>query len=200
MTTRCAGALIVLAVACSARLEAQDARLRSRLDAVTVRAVEQLTDSARRIGLPTEPLIQKALEGQTKGATGDRITAAVAALLGDLARARRGLGASASAEELQAGVLWLRSGGGEGHLAQVHRSAGGRGVAVPIAVAAELLGKGWPPDEATDALGRLFSARLSDAGFLSLRDQVAAAVREGAGILPTVRAEVTRLTVNRGLP
>lgn len=200
MTTRCVGALIMLAVVCSARLEAQDARLRNRLDPVTVRAVEQLTDSARRVGLPTEPLIQKALEGQTKGATGDRITAAVAALLGDLARARRGLGASASAEELQAGVLWLRSGGGEGHLAQVHRSAGGRGVAVPIAVAAELLGKGWPPDEATDALGRLFSARLSDAGFLSLRDQVAAAVREGAGILPTVRAEVTRLTVNRGLP
>lgn len=200
MTTRLTGALIVLIVACSARLEAQDPRLRSRLDAITVRAVDQLTDSARRIGLPTEPLIQKALEGQTKGATGDRITAAVAALLGDLARARRGLGSGASAEELQAGVLWLRSGGSEGHLAQVHRSAGGRGVAVPVAVAAELLGKGWPPDEATDALGRLFSARLSDAGFLSLRDQVAAAVRDGAGVLPTVRAEVTRLTVNRGLP
>ncbi len=200
MTTRLIGALIVLVVACSARLEAQDPRLRSRLDAVTVRAVDQLTDSARRIGLPTEPLIQKALEGQTKGATGDRIAAAVAALLGDLARARRGLGAGASAEELQAGVLWLRSGGNEAHLAQVHRSAGGRGVAVPVAVAAELLGKGWPPDEATDALGRLFSARLSDAGFLSLRDQVAAAVRDGAGVLPTVRAEVTRLTVNRGLP
>ncbi len=200
MTTRLIGALIVLVVACSARLEAQDPRLRSRLDAVTVRAVDQLTDSARRIGLPTEPLIQKALEGQTKGATGDRIAAAVAALLGDLARARRGLGGGASAEELQAGVLWLRSGGSEAHLAQVHRSAGGRGVAVPVAVAAELLGKGWPPDEATDALGRLFSARLSDAGFLSLRDQVAAAVRDGAGVLPTVRAEVTRLTVNRGLP
>ncbi len=193
------GAMLLLA-GNVARLDAQDPRLQARLDAATLGAVEQLTDSARRTGLPTEPLIQKALEGETKGAPGNRIVAAVAALLGDLARARHGLGSDASVEELQAGVFWLRAGGGVEHLAQVRRSAAGRAVAVPVAVSAELLGKGWPPDEATEALGRLFSARLSDAGFLSLRDQVAAAVRDGAGVLPTVRAEVTRLTVNRGLP
>lgn len=191
---------IILLLGLTSHLDAQDPRLRARLDTATQRAVEQLTDSARRVGLPTEPLIQKALEGETKGAPGNRIVAAVAALIGDLARARQGLGADAAPEELQAGVFWLRAGGSVAHLAEVRRSAGGRAVAVPVAVSAELLGKGWPPDEATEALGRLFSARLSDAGFLSLRDQVAAAVRDGAGALPTVRAEVTKLTVNRGLP
>ena len=56
-----------------ALLSAQDRRLTERLDPITAGAVQHLVDSARTAGLPTEPLVQKALEGNTLGASGERI-------------------------------------------------------------------------------------------------------------------------------
>src|SRR6266516_1976943 len=67
----------------------QDPRL-DRLDPDTRVQVSTVLDSARRVGLPTEPLIQRALEGATKAAPGSRIVAAVRRLSADLS-ARRGL-------------------------------------------------------------------------------------------------------------
>ncbi|MDQ3810146.1 MAG: hypothetical protein M3336_07640, partial [Chloroflexota bacterium] len=61
------------------QVQAQDARLAARLDPATRKAVEVIVDSARAAGLPTEPLIDKALEGASKRASGGRITAAVQA-------------------------------------------------------------------------------------------------------------------------
>ena len=45
----------------------RDPRL-GRLDPDTRAGVSAVVDSARAVGLPTEPLIQRALEGATKGA------------------------------------------------------------------------------------------------------------------------------------
>ncbi|MCC7133683.1 MAG: hypothetical protein IT352_13575 [Gemmatimonadales bacterium] len=168
-------------------------RLRARLDSATARAVEAIVDSARIRGLPTEPLIQKALEGRTKGAAGDRIVAAVGILLDGLGRSRQALGSAAGADELQAGALWFRAGGTAEQLGRLRHAAPGRSLAVPIAVSAELLTRGWPPDEATLLLERLFRARVSDAAFLSLRIGVHDALRGGASLVPAVRAEVARL-------
>ena len=65
---RCAVPLAVVAVLATATLHAQERRLVDRLDPVTATAVQQLIDSARTAELPTEPLVQKALEGATLGA------------------------------------------------------------------------------------------------------------------------------------
>jgi hypothetical protein len=176
---------------------AQEPRLRARLDPATATRVERLVDSAKVVGLPTEPLIQKALEGQTKGATADRIVGAVGSLLDGLGKARQGLGPSGSAQELEAGVLWIRAGGGVESLERLRKAAPDRQLAVPIAVSADLLAKGWPPMEATAALETLFAANVSDAGFLAFRNQVDSAIRNGAKLEPTVRAEVARLTTSR---
>ena len=54
----------------------QDPRL-ERLDPDTRVAVAAVVDSAHGVGLPVEPIIQRALEGVTKGASGARIVAAV---------------------------------------------------------------------------------------------------------------------------
>ena len=70
----------VLSVLAPPRASAQDQRLAQRLDSTTAVAVQQIVDSARRVGLPTEPLVQKALEGSTLGASGPRIETAVSAL------------------------------------------------------------------------------------------------------------------------
>lgn len=192
--------LALAAGAASAPDSTQDPRLRARLDPATARSVEQLIDSARTRMLPIEPLIQKALEGNTKGAPGPRIVAAVAALLDGLGQARLALGIPATADELQAGVLWLRAGGGADRLRRIREAAPDRPLAVPIAVSAELLGRGWPAAEAAEALERLFRARVPDAGFLSLRTGVNDAIRGGSGLVPAVRAEVARLVPDGARP
>src|SRR2546430_14518124 len=69
-----------------------------------------LVDSAHTAMLPTEPLVQRALEGATKRASGDAIVAAVRRLAADLGHARDALGSTASPAELTAGAAALRAG------------------------------------------------------------------------------------------
>ncbi|MBI1723182.1 MAG: hypothetical protein HYR48_04665, partial [Gemmatimonadetes bacterium] len=92
-----------LALALLPRLAAaQDPRLVGRLDAPTVAAVGAIIDSVRPLGVPADPLVNKALEGASKHAAGPRIVAAVRGLAAELARARTALGASSSEAELVA--------------------------------------------------------------------------------------------------
>jgi hypothetical protein len=65
---------------------AQDPRY-DRLDPDTRARVVAIVDSARDLGLPSEPLIHRALEGAMKNAPGERIVVAVRRLA-DLAAAR----------------------------------------------------------------------------------------------------------------
>src|SRR3989442_3767824 len=101
--------MILAALLIAAQVGAQDPRL-DRLDPDTRTRVTVVVDSARRIGLPAEPLIQRALEGATKGAPGPRIVTAVRRLSVDLGTARAALGTGASAPELEAGGAPLRPG------------------------------------------------------------------------------------------
>ena len=88
----------------------QDQRLAQRLDSTTAVAVQRIVDSARRVGLPTEPLVQKALEGSTLGASGPRIETAVSALAAQLGQARAALGDNADEAELTAAAGAIRAG------------------------------------------------------------------------------------------
>jgi hypothetical protein len=63
-------------------------RLEGRIPSAAIPAVDSLIQFASQEGLPTEPLIQKALEGGAKHATGPRIVAAVQVSLGQLRDAR----------------------------------------------------------------------------------------------------------------
>src|SRR5437773_11980761 len=86
-----------------------DPRL-DRLDPDTRAPVATVMDSASRVGLPTEPLIPRALEGATKAAPGARTVAAVRRLSADLRVARTALGTEASLPVLQAGVAAVPAG------------------------------------------------------------------------------------------
>ena len=177
-------------------LHAQEPRLRARLDPPTAMRVETIVDSARRMSLPTEPLVQKALEGESKGAPPDRIVSAVGSLLDALSLSRIGLGAGATGEELVAGALWIKAGGQADDLATLRQAAASpdRALVVPIAISADLVARGWPRAEAFASVKTLLVARLSDADFIALRDRVDQAVRSGSRLVPAVRAEVARLT------
>jgi hypothetical protein len=87
-----------------------DLRLKGRLDDATRDAVIAVVEGARREGLPTEPLIVKALEGASKQAPGARIVAVVRGMVGDLKRAREALGPASNAKDVEAGAAALRAG------------------------------------------------------------------------------------------
>src|SRR5207237_149891 len=64
------------------------ARLEGRVPGAAVPVLDSLVQRAVAEGLPTEPLIQKALEGGAKQVTASRIVAAVQLSLGQLRAAR----------------------------------------------------------------------------------------------------------------
>src|SRR5690606_19342611 len=62
-------AALSIALVAVAPVAAQDARLAARLDPPVLDRVTYMLDSVRTAGLPTEPLVDKALEGASKRAS-----------------------------------------------------------------------------------------------------------------------------------
>src|SRR2546430_6695146 len=128
----------------------EDPRL-ERLDPDTRVAVAAVVDSAHGVGLPVEPIIQRALEGATKGASGARIVAAVRRLAVDLGTARSALGTSASAPELEAAVAALRAGATPEVLVHL-RDVRPPPPTMALSVLADLVASGVPADSAAAAV------------------------------------------------
>src|SRR5438094_876565 len=167
-----AGALAAVLFATAAAQEPQhlnDPRL-ARLDTAARSLVAVAINSARAAGLPTEPLVQRALEGATKDAPGTLIVSAVQRLAADLGRARAALGASATSPELEAGAAALRAGAGPAVLAQLRRSRR-QTITVPLAVLTDLVASGVPVDSAAAAVLAL-AASARDADLIDLRRAV----------------------------
>lgn len=151
---------------------AQDPRLAARLDSATLTQVEAVLTSAHGRGLPVEPLIQKALEGSSKGAAGARIVAAVETMLADLTRARDGLGRGATPEELVSGAAALRAGATPEMVGQIRRAEPDGGVTVPLAVFADLVSSGMTVDEAWRSVSELARDGAAEEEFLDLRERI----------------------------
>ncbi len=174
--------LLLLALLLTPALAAaQDSRLTERLDEATAASVQQVVDSAKRDHLPTEPLVQKALEGSTLGATDERIVAAVEALRGQLGRARDALGGSASDAELTTAAGALRAGLPPAALRRLQSLRSGRPLVVPIAVLTDLVAEGMPPEQATRSVLDLARDGRPDDEFVALRRQAQVHRRGGAG-------------------
>ena len=181
-----------LAVLCSlalpAALAAQggaQARLAGRLDAGTAGAVARVIDSAATAGVPSDPLIAKALEGASKHATGDRIILAVRGLAADLASSRRALGGSASDADVVAGASALRAGASADVLTRIRAARGNAPLLVPLATLADLVAQGIPVDRAVATVLGLARAGAPDADYrsaagLATRGAVGAASAPGA--------------------
>jgi hypothetical protein len=167
-------ATLVVAAAAAQQI---DPRL-ERLDATARSTVAALVDSARRASLPTEPLIQRALEGTTKLAAGDVIVAAVRRLAADLARARDALGPNASPAELIAAAAALRSGARPEILSDLRR-ARRQSLIVPLGVLTDLVASGVPVDSAAAAVVAL-AKRASDADLVEFRRAVERDIALGA--------------------
>ncbi len=186
--TTLAAALLALQ---AGALHAQDARLDARLDERTRSALAPVLESARSAGLPVEPLVQKALEGASKRAPGERIVLAVQRLASQLGTARQALGGAAGEAELVAGASALQAGVRPDVLVALREDRRSAALTVPLGVMTELIARGVPADTAAQAVSALAEAGVNDAQLVALRRDVERDI--GVGAPPTV-ALMTRAT------
>jgi hypothetical protein len=163
-----------------------DARLGARLDARTRAEVVRVIDSVGRLGLPAEPLVDKALEGASKRADGARIVAAVRRLAGALGTARAALGERASEGELVAGASALHGGVSVAAISQLREERPGQSLTVPLAVLSELIARGVSADTATRTVLALTELRATDEQLVAFRRDVERDI--GAGAPPSTAA------------
>ena len=178
---------------------AQDPRY-ERLDPDTRARVSQVIDSARGLGLPTEPLIQRALEGVLKGASGDRIVAALRRLATDLGTARAALGTGAASAELEAAVAALRAGATPPVLARL-RERRRQSLTVALAVLADLVARGVPVDSAAAAV-LVLAPTARDVDLVEFRRAVERDIALGAppAAATSVRLDATARAAAPGRP
>lgn len=175
----CVAALLAAALLPTAA-HAQIERLAGRLDEPTRAAVAAVVDSARGAGVPADPLVNKALEGASKGADGARILAAVRALAADLALSREHLGAASTEPELVAGAAALRAGAGPALLERLRRDYPGQSLVVPLAVVADLVARGVPADTASQSVLALMRRGQGDDELVTFRHSVERDIALGA--------------------
>jgi hypothetical protein len=161
------GLLLLLLVKVSA-LPAQDPRLVARFPAAVAERLELIVDSARREGLPTDPLVLRALEGQAKGASTDQIVAVLGRLHLALASSRATLGRDAPAADVTTGADALQAGVPVARLQELHQLRGDLPLTVPLSAYLDLVARGASPDVAWTRIEDLARHRASDPEFRRL--------------------------------
>jgi hypothetical protein len=169
-----AASLGLILVAGRATAQTGENRLRDQVDGATYASLRGVFDSATAVGLPTGPLVDKALEGAAKHANGDRIVDVVRDLSARLAVARTALGGFGTPDELSAGAAAMRAGIAPVTLAELRRLRHNEQVTIPLAVAAELVARGIRPDSASAEVLRLAAAGAPDVELAALPHSLAA--------------------------
>jgi hypothetical protein len=193
---------LVAFLAAATAAQAQDGRLAARLDKPTLSAVTAVIDSARVAKLPTDPLVDKALEGAAKGSDGPKIVSAVHQLSVRMGSARRALGANATPDEIKVAASALDVGISTHDLARIRAAAGKRPVTMPLAVLTDLVGREVPVATATNVVVQLAKAGAKDADLSLFQRNVRADIDRGADptVAATTRARGLVLRNSRGKP
>lgn len=186
----------VIAVGAASVGSAQAAKKLSQLDgraSPSLRAqVTAIADSTARSGLPVGPLVDKTLEGISKGADDQRIIAAVRGIASELGVARRALGPS-SDDELTAAVAALRAGSSAGELAELRHALPGRPLIVPLSVLASLLVDGTPSPSAIVAVVSA-AKRRNDVDLLAYGRGVSRDIASGVAPLTAISGALSSAT------
>ena len=155
----------------AASAQSTDPRL-DRLDARTRTAVVAIIDSARMVSLPTSPLIDKALEGAAKKASGQQIVTAVRNFAFQLGEARRALGEKSSEGELIGGAQAIRAGIPVEQLERLRKVRPGVQIAAALTVVSDLVAREVPIDTAVAVVGDLVRAAATDDQLLAVRADI----------------------------
>ena len=151
---------------------AQDPRLVVRLEPGVREAVIAFVDSSRADGLPSEPLVQKALEGASKGAPGPRILSALRSLAENLRIARTALGTASTEQELVAGAAAIRAGATIESIRTLRQANSARDLSVPLAVLADLVTLGVGMERAHRSVLDLAKTEARDEDFIRLKQRL----------------------------
>ncbi|HEY8470190.1 MAG TPA: hypothetical protein VIL18_11135 [Longimicrobiales bacterium] len=203
-----AGAAAVLLAASAA---GQEPRLEARLDPATYRGVAAVIEQTRARGLPTEPLVDKALEGVAKRAPGELIVGAVARLAERLGAARAALGPNASLAEVQAAAEALAVGVPEEALRELRAAVPDAPLAVPLGVLTQLVSRGIAVGRATETVLELLRRGARAPQLIALGQAVQEDIAQGMapataldvrlrgvlGTLPSMADHVVTSTVPR---
>lgn len=179
-------------------LRAQDPRLDARLDTATRAVVLRTIDTARELGLPVEPLVDKALEGATKRAAAPRIETAVAALLHRMQESRDALAPNAAPRDIVAGADALAYGATREALVAMRAIRPNGSLAVPLAVLTQLVASGVPVARATRVVADLLKRGARDEQLIALQNDVRSYV--AAGATPEAALDVRTRGLNAVLP
>jgi len=150
------------------RAGAQDPRLGQRFAPDAARRLSAIIDSAATEKLPTDPLLQRALEGGAKGASLDQILLALDDLRGALRTARQTLGTDRSPVDLVTAAAALQAGMPATQLAELRRLRGPRSLTAPLDAYLDLLAGGAAPDRAWNHIADLARHEANDAAYRKL--------------------------------
>jgi len=159
------------------------AQLSGRLGPDVAAAVSAVIDSAHAQGLPTRPLVDKALEGAAKGVLGDRVVAAVRMVFEQehtAAAALRDVGETSDAA-VTAGAFAISAGLAPNDVAAVARAARpSYPTATALQVAGTLTALGVPPTRSVGLVDATIKTGGPVADLVTLPSQVQAAMAHGA--------------------
>ncbi len=195
---RRAAMLAALVAVAPASALAQDARLAAALDGETATAVQRVVADAQSRGLPTDPLIVKALEGAVKGAPGPRIVTAVRDLVERLRAANDALAPNATDAEVAAGAAALAANVPAKVLRDVREAQPERSVAVALGVLTQLVSKKVPVDQASRHVISLMKRDADQQSLIALSTNVQADI--AAGMDPDAALDLRSKGVQSTLP
>ena len=171
-------ALVTLLVAGPAA--AQDPRLAGRIDEATLARITRVVEQAAARGLPTEPLVQKALEGLSKRAAAARIEQAVRGLADRLETARAQLGGDAAEAELVAAASALYVGIAPASLAHLRALRPQDSLAMPLIALTYFVKQGVAVDASLRWVESMVSVNVAPDDVLKVQQLIDADVRAGA--------------------
>lgn len=151
---------------------ADEARLRARLGAGTAQAVMGVVRAAAADSLPTRPLIGRAFEGASRGASPTRILAAVREQDQAQRIARTVLGPGASGTEVTAGAMAILTGVPPDSLTRLRAARAGASLVVPLVVMSDLVARNVPVDDASRTVIAAMRSGLADADLLRMRERI----------------------------
>ncbi len=154
----------------------------SRFDSLTLLSLRAQLDLAIENGLPTGPLINRALEGAARRASGAKILQVVRDHMAAMAHARDVLGAKSTADELDAGASALRAGIDMRTLASIRDTRATGAAVIPLTVLTDIVGRGVPEPTARDAVAAIAKMPSSDEALRGLQSTVAKNYVRGPGM------------------
>ena len=182
----------------SVQLRGQEVRLLAIRDDATRSMVRDYLEAARARGIPTEPLISRALEGVAFKASSKRIVEAMEALEKRMSRSRDLLAPAATVDELSAAADALANGVPASAIRDLRKAAPRRQITVELGVLTELVAKGVAPKQAAAMVRDLVARGVTGTQLTALN----AAVQQDValGVSPVAALELRGRGVMSLLP